>query len=322
MPSAHTAAIIAVVSSRLTACNFDAGPLFTSQPSSGAQMSAEEQPAGSESPSPPDSGAVAAEEGIEAGADTPMEADADTEFVDAAVPVPPAPVDAGMPVVGPMPRTAEEVRDAGSAPSATCAVTRETIAVEQTIVVAAEATFDGDCRRYTVGRGLQRASMGDSDQTPMFRLAPGARMVNVVINSAGVDAIHTLGDAQLNNVSWEAIGDEALTIRESGTVVIEGGSALHAQNAVFQINAASTFRINRLRAFEAKKFIRQNNGTTYRVDVQIDGCDISAMMEGIFRTDSSASRLTMTNTRYSKIGGELFPGVNPRNIMLSGNAQY
>jgi pectate lyase C len=46
------------------------------------------------------------------------------------------------------------------------------------------------------------------------------------------------------------------------------------------------------------------------------------MAEAIFRTDSSSSSVTMTNTRYSNIGEELFMGVSSGNITTSNNTEY
>jgi pectate lyase C len=46
------------------------------------------------------------------------------------------------------------------------------------------------------------------------------------------------------------------------------------------------------------------------------------MSESTFRTDSSSSTVTMTNTRYNNIGNSLFIGVNPGNITESNNTQY
>ena len=68
--------------------------------------------------------------------------------------------------------------------------------------------------------------------------------------------------------------------------------------------------------------IRQNGGTTYKVAIFIDRCDISNMRESIFRTDSSSSTVSMTNTRYSRIGSTLFLGVSSGNITTSNNTQY
>ena len=103
---------------------------------------------------------------------------------------------------------------------------------------------------------------------------------------------------------------------------LDGGSARNGSDKVFQINAASTFRVSNFTASGAGKFIRQNGGTTFRVDVYIDRCDISDMDEAIFRTDSNTSTVHMTNTRYSNIGDALFIGVNAANITQQNNTEY
>ena len=193
--------------------------------------------------------------------------------------------------------------------------------VHATIVVKAGETFDGGNKRYTAGSELGDGSQSES-QKPVFRLEDGASLKNVVLGSPAADGIHCYGDVKLQNVTWEDIGEDALTIKESGTVVIDGGSARNGDDKVFQINAASTFRVSNFTASNAGKFIRQNGGTTFKVQVFIDRCDISNMDEAIFRTDSSTSTVSMTNTRYSAIGQQLFMGVNAANITTSGNTEY
>jgi pectate lyase C len=188
-------------------------------------------------------------------------------------------------------------------------------------VVGRGETFDGQCRRYVAGSALGDGSQAEG-QMPMFRLEDGARLINVVLGSPAADGVHTYGDVTLANIVWEDIGEDALTIKASGTVELDGGSAVNGEDKVFQINAASTFRVSNFRADNAGKFIRQNGGTTFRVDVYIDRCDISNMDEAIFRTDSSQSRVTLTNTRYHNIGDSLFIGVNAANITQSGNQAY
>jgi len=143
-----------------------------------------------------------------------------------------------------------------------------------------------------------------------------------VLGSPAADGIHTYGNVTLENIVWEDIGEDALTIKESGTVVLNGGSARNGDDKVFQINAASTFRVSNFTARGAGKFIRQNGDTTFKVQVFIDRCDISQMKEAIFRTDSSSSTVSMTNTRYSEIGKSLFVGVSAGNITQSGNTEY
>jgi pectate lyase C len=193
--------------------------------------------------------------------------------------------------------------------------------VNQTIVVRSGQTYDGGGKRFTAGAALGDGSQSES-QDPVFRLESGARLVNVVLGSPAADGIHTYGDVTLENIVWEDIGEDALTIKESGTVVLNGGSATNGEDKVFQINAASTFRVSNFKATNAGKFIRQNGGTTFKVQVFIDRCDIARMDEAIFRTDSSTSTVSMTNTRYSAIGDALFIGVSAGNITTSNNTEY
>jgi pectate lyase C len=193
--------------------------------------------------------------------------------------------------------------------------------VNQTIVVAAGQTFDGGGKRYTAGSALGDGSQ-DEDQKPIFKLEDGATLTNVVLGSPAADGIHCYGDVTLRNIVWEDIGEDAMTIKASGTVVLDGGSASNGSDKVFQINAASTFRVSNFKASKAGKFIRQNGDTTFKVSVFIDKCDISNMDEAIFRTDSSTSTVEMTNTRYSNIGDQLFIGVSAGNIKQSNNTEY
>jgi pectate lyase C len=204
---------------------------------------------------------------------------------------------------------------AGGAPSGNPTV------VNATIIVRSGETFDGRGQRYVAGSALGDGSQSES-QKPVFRLENGARLRNVVLGAPAADGVHCYGDVALENITWEDVGEDAMTIKASGSVVLDGGSASKADDKIFQINAASTFRVSNFRAWEGGKFIRQNGGTTFRTDVFIDRCDISNMDEAIFRTDSSVSTVSMTNTRYSKIGDELFMGVNPRNITLANNTAY
>jgi len=210
----------------------------------------------------------------------------------------------------------------GSVDSDACEqVNGDAITVDSTIVVESGDTFDGECRRYRAGSSLGDGSQ-DEGQDPVFTLEDGTRLINVVLGAPAADGIHTEGDATLQSVVWEDVGEDALTIEGTGTVVIDGGRAFDSEDKIFQINAASTCRVSSFVAQRAGKFIRQNGGTTVRVDVFIDACDISDIDESIFRTDSSSSTVSMTNTRYSDIGDALFLGVSAGNITTSNNTEY
>ena len=207
---------------------------------------------------------------------------------------------------------------AGAQTPPTCPVTR-TVIVHATIVVSG-ATFNGGCTRYVAGPELGDGSQSES-QKPVFKVVNGT-LRNVVLGAPAADGIHTEGNVTLNNVHWQDVGEDALTVKKSGTVTIDGGTAFNADDKVFQINAASTFTVRNFVARSAGKFIRQNGGTTFKVSMFIDRCDISLMSEAIARTDSLTTTVRMTNTRYSRIGRQLFIGFAPGNVSQSGNVQY
>jgi pectate lyase C len=208
--------------------------------------------------------------------------------------------------------------DSGAGPVANPGADRT---VNETIVVKAGETFDGKGGRFRAGSALGDGSQAEG-QKPIFKVEDGAKLVNVVLGAPAADGVHTYGDVTLENIVWEDIGEDAMTIKESGEVILRGGSATNGDDKVFQINAASTFRVSDFKASNAGKFIRQNGDTTFKVEVFIDNCDISQMDEAIFRTDSSTSTVSMSNTRYSEIGDALFVGVGAANIKQMNNTEY
>ncbi|WP_309242021.1 pectate lyase [Paenibacillus sp. S150] len=190
--------------------------------------------------------------------------------------------------------------------------------VNSTIVVGAGEVYDGQGRTFIAGSSLGDGSQAEG-QKPVFRLENGATLKNVVLGSPAADGIHTYGDAYLANIVWTDIGEDALTIKAAGTVTLNGGAAYDGSDKIFQINAASTFNVYNFVARNAGKFIRQLGGSTFTTHVFIDSCDIAGMDEAIFRTDSSSSSVTMTNTLYSDVGDKW---IGVQHITESGNTAY
>jgi len=173
--------------------------------------------------------------------------------------------------------------------------------VHKTITVGKGQTYDGKGKRLIAGPELGDGSQRE-DQKPIFKVEDGATLKNVVLGAPAADGVHTYGNASINNVVWEDVGEDALTVKSEGSVTINGGSARLAADKIFQINKASTFTVKNFTADQGGKFIRQLGGSTFKAVVNIDNCTITNMKEAIFRTDSSTSSVTMTNTRYSKVG--------------------
>jgi Pectate lyase len=219
-------------------------------------------------------------------------------------------------------QTCDNGKCTGGSTGTTCSSVSEFGTVSATIVVKNGETYDGQCRRYRADASKLGDGSQDEGQKPVFIVEDGGKLINVVLGAPAADGIHTKGTVTLENITWEDIGEDAMTIKESGTVTLNGGSAKNGEDKVFQINAASTFRISNFKASNAGKFIRQNGDSTFKTQVFIDKCDISDMDEAIFRTDSSSSTVSMTNTRYHAIGDALFVGVSAANITQSNNTAY
>jgi len=200
--------------------------------------------------------------------------------------------------------------------------------VDATIVVAPGETYDGACKIFRANPSTLGAGNQDEGQKPVFRVEDGATLKNVVLGTSAADGIHLHGDVTLENIHWLDIGEDAMTVKESGTVRLNCGSATKASDKIFQVNAAADIYITNFTASDGGKFMRQNGDTTFKMTLTIDHCDISDLDEVIYRTDSTTSHVTLTNTRYSRLGDGLFMfgsqvvNGNSAQSTVSNNQQY
>ena len=110
----------------------------------------------------------------------------------------------------------------------------ETRTVTETIEVT--GTFDGGGDTFIGGGDLGDGGQSEG-QDPLFDLAAGATLSNVIIGSPAADGVHCAGSCTLSNVTWLDVGEDAATFRGgNATVVIDGGSAAKADDKVFQDN--------------------------------------------------------------------------------------
>ena len=188
----------------------------------------------------------------------------------------------------------------GSITGSSCGTGGAQTTVNETIRVTS-GTYDGGCRRFNAGSGLGDGGQSEG-QDPVFRVENGATLRNIVIGNNGADGIHTYNGAVLDNIYWMNVGEDAMTIKSSGTTTVRNIEGYDAEDKFFQINAASTLNVSNCIIHRAGKVLRQNGGTTFRINVTIDRCDINDMGEGVFRTDSSSSTARLTNSRLHDAG--------------------
>jgi pectate lyase C len=187
----------------------------------------------------------------------------------------------------------------GAITGATCA-SSGSVTVTATIRVTS-GTYDGGCRTYNPTSDL---GTGDDDegQDPAFRVENGATLTRAILGNNGVDGVHFYNGGNLTNFRWTNVGEDAFTIKSSGTVNISGVTGVNGSDKFAQVNAASVLNISNCIVDSMGKFLRQNGGTTFKMEVYADRCQISNMSEGIFRTDSSSSIARLTNSRTRSSG--------------------
>ncbi|MFB9235628.1 pectate lyase [Plantactinospora siamensis] len=141
------------------------------------------------------------------------------------------------------------------------------VGVSSTIKVS--GTLDGGMKRYCcIGSGSQSES-----QPPMFELADGATLKNVIIGSPAGDGVHCTGRCTIQNVWWEDVGEDAATfLATSGDSYVIGGGARSASDKVFQHNGAGTVHISGFYAKTLGKLYRAcgNCSKSYKRQVTVD----------------------------------------------------
>lgn len=176
--------------------------------------------------------------------------------------------------------------------------------VNETIVVKAGEVFDGKGVHFVAGKAIGDGSQGEG-QKPLFILEDGATLKNVQIS--GGDGVHAKGDANLENVWWRDVGEDAFTKKGEGNVNIKGGGALNAADKVFQVNAGGSLNIDGFYAKEFGKFIRQNGGKDFPLSVSVTNSylDGGSGGEAAFRTDSPQAKVVLSNNELLNIKNDV-----------------
>ncbi|WP_367130145.1 pectate lyase [Saccharothrix sp. HUAS TT1] len=148
----------------------------------------------------------------------------------------------------------------------------DTGSVHQTTTRNVGSYFNGGMKRhYGIGDGGQ----GES-QDPMFVVANGGTIENVILDAPAGDGIHCEGSCTIRNVWWNDVGEDAATFKATGssaTYLVDGGGARSASDKVFQHNGAGTLTIRDFQVSGAGKLYRAcgNCSSSYQRHVVMDG---------------------------------------------------
>ncbi|WP_238598855.1 pectate lyase [Saccharothrix sp. ALI-22-I] len=139
--------------------------------------------------------------------------------------------------------------------------------------------MDGGMKRYQGTAALGDGGQGES-QPPMFELADGATLQNVIIGAPAADGVHCRGKCTLRNVWWEDVGEDAATQKGSSAsqvMTIDGGGARSAADKVFQHNGPGTMIIRNFQAENIGKLYRScgNCDTQYERHVVLQNVSVT-----------------------------------------------
>ena len=182
-----------------------------------------------------------------------------------------------------------------------------------TASISVSGTFDGGMKRYT-GSGPLGTGGQSENQDPIFNLADGATLKNVILGNPAADGVHCAGSCTLQNVWWEDVGEDAATFRGSSSslvYLVDGGGARHAADKIFQHNGAGTLTIRNFQAEDFGKLYRScgNCSTQYQRHVIIQNVILTAPGLAVAGINSNYGD-TARFTQITIIGNSSMPVCN------------
>ncbi|KAF5656838.1 pectate lyase [Fusarium heterosporum] len=128
-------------------------------------------------------------------------------------------------------------------------------AVATAIPVSSE--LDGGMAYYDRSPAVCKEQEETGEADAMFILEDGATLRNVIIGPGQAEGIHCKGTCTLENVWFEDVCEDAITLKqESGTSIIRGGGAFHASDKVVQFNGRGTVEISDFYVEDYGKLVR------------------------------------------------------------------
>lgn len=155
--------------------------------------------------------------------------------------------------------------------------------VSETIAVS--GVRDGGMKMF-YGAGALGGDSQDEGQDPLFELADGAVLKNVIIGTPAADGVHCKGSCTLQNVWWTDVGEDAASFKgksSSAVYKVIGGGARNADDKVLQFNGAGTLNVSGFQVQNAGKLVRScgNCKTQYKRTIVLSDIDVTAPMNSI-----------------------------------------
>ncbi|MFF5075713.1 pectate lyase [Actinoplanes sp. NPDC000266] len=181
------------------------------------------------------------------------------------------------------------------------------VSISSTVNVS--GTFDGGMKTYCcIGDGSQNES-----QDPMFKIANGGTLQNVILGSPAGDGVHCEGTCTIRNVWWNDIGEDAATFKGTGggTSYVIGGGARSGSDKTFQHNGNGTVSISGFYLSGSGKLYRGcgNCTSSYQRHVKIDNVllndiDMVAGINSNWGDTATITRVTLRNSSSATVCGK------------------
>ncbi|MEV0128564.1 pectate lyase [Dactylosporangium sp. NPDC050688] len=200
----------------------------------------------------------------------------------------------------------------GGNPTTSWPASQGSVKISGTITVS--GTFDGGMKTYCcIGDGGQSES-----QDPMFKIANGGTLQNVILGSPAGDGVHCEGTCTIRNVWWNDIGEDAATFKGTGggTSYVIGGGARSGSDKTFQHNGNGTVSISGFYLKGSGKLYRAcgNCSSSYQRHVKIDNVivddvDMVAGINSNWGDTATITRVTVYNASSITVCGK-YKGVS------------
>ncbi|WP_434702661.1 pectate lyase [Pseudomonas sp. Z1-12] len=182
--------------------------------------------------------------------------------------------------------------------------------VNETIKVGPGETFDGHNQTFTAGSKLGNGDQSE-DQKPLFELAEGATLKNVILGDNEADGIHVRAANEkpvtVDNVHWTDVGEDALTVKPEGgadvtNLNITNSSAKGANDKIFQLNANAHVKLDNFQASDFGTLMRTNGGKQFdKMELELNNVQAEHGKFAFVKSDSENLKLTTSNIRLTDV---------------------
>ncbi|WLG48103.1 pectate lyase [Pseudomonas sp. FP1742] len=174
--------------------------------------------------------------------------------------------------------------------------------VNETIKVGPGETFDGGGKTFTAGSALGDGGQSEG-QKPLFELAEGATLKNVVIGENGADGVHVKAASEkavnVDNVHWTNVGEDALTVKDGGAKTtnlnVTNSTAQGANDKVFQLNADANVNVDNFKVKDFGTFMRTNGGQQGNWNLDLNNISAENGKYSFVKSDSEGLNLKTHN---------------------------